>query len=141
MAETYDFGEFQLQGQSGKDSRPSGDYHSIDDVINVPIWVTGFEQDVETDNGLRTLVRFKYNFNEAETAFFTSSKKLQKALLNLQMRFPFSTIIKVVIIRDMTGFEFRSAKEAVSNEDIDNFNLYVIKKRSYLKQMRYGGIK
>ena len=52
------------------------------------------------------------------------------------MRFPFSTIVKVVLVRDMTGFEFRSAKELVSNEDRDNLNMYLIRKRSYMKQRR-----
>lgn len=36
----------------------------------------------------------------------------------------------------MTGFEFRSAKELVSNEDRDNLNMYLIHKRSYMKQRR-----
>lgn len=36
----------------------------------------------------------------------------------------------------MAGFEFRSAKEVVSQEDMDALNMYLIKKRSYMKQRR-----
>lgn len=132
MGETMDFGDFALQeGEHG--SRPSGDYWSIDKVINEVIIVTGFEE-VNTDNGVRTLVKFKWQQNEAETAFFTSSKKLTKTLQSPSIRFPFSTIVKVVLVRDMAGFEFRSAKEAVSHEDEDNLNMYLIRKRSFMKQ-------
>ena len=136
MAEAFDFGDLNLQEQGGDASRPSGDYHSIDEVINQVIWVTGFVDGVETDNGMRTLVKFKWQLNEAETAFFTSSKKLLKTLQHQNMRFPFSTIVKVVLVRDMMGLEFRSAKELVSNEDRDNLNMYLIRKRSYMKQRR-----
>lgn len=137
MAETFDFGDLNLQEQgSASNSRPSGDYHSIDEVINQVIWVTGFIDGVETGNGLRTLVKFKWQLEGAETAFFTSSKKLLNTLRNQNIRFPFSTIVKVVLVRDMAGFEFRSAKELVSNEDRDNLNMYLIRKRSYMKQRR-----
>lgn len=137
MAETFDFGDLNLQEQgNASNSRPSGDYHSIDEVINQVIWVTGFIDGVETGNGLRTLVKFKWQLEGAETAFFTSSKKLLNTLRNQNIRFPFSTIVKVVLVRDMAGFEFRSAKELVSNEDRDNLNMYLIRKRSYMKQRR-----
>lgn len=135
MDETYDFGDLNLQEQGTSGSRPSGDYYSIDSIINKVIYVTGWEE-VDTDNGVRTLVKFKWQLNGAETAFFTNSKKLLKILQSPNIRFPFSTIIKVVIIRDMTGFEFRSAKEVVSKEDEDNLNMYIIRKRSYMKQRR-----
>lgn len=137
MAETFDFGDLNLQEQgNASNSRPSGDYHSIDEVINQVIWVTGFIDGVETGNGLRTLVKYKWQLEGAETAFFTSSKKLLNTLRNQNIRFPFSTIVKVVLVRDMAGFEFRSAKELVSNEDRDNLNMYLIRKRSYMKQRR-----
>lgn len=137
MAETFDFGDLNLQEQgNASNSRPSGDYQSIDEVINQVIWVTGFIDGVETGNGLRTLVKFKWQLEGAETAFFTSSKKLLNTLRNQNIRFPFSTIVKVVLVRDMAGFEFRSAKELVSNEDRDNLNMYLIRKRSYMKQRR-----
>lgn len=137
MAETFDFGDLNLQEQGNvSNSRPSGDYHSIDEVINQVIWVTGFIDGVETGNGLRTLVKFKWQLEGAETAFFTSSKKILNTLRNQNIRFPFSTIVKVVLVRDMAGFEFRSAKELVSNEDRDNLNMYLIRKRSYMKQRR-----
>lgn len=134
MAETLDFGDLALQ-EGEHSSRPSGDYPSIDSVINKVIFVTGFEE-LDTDNGKRTLIKFRWQQDGAETAFFTSSKKLTKALHNPNIRFPFSTIVKVVLVRDMAGFEFRSAREAVSHEDEDNLNMYLIRKRSYMKQRR-----
>lgn len=134
--ETFDFADFSLQGESSSSDRPTGDYPSIDEVINKPIWCTGFSHGVETENGKRTVIKFKWELEEAETAFWTSSKKLLKTLQNPKLRFPFHTIIKVVFIRDMAGFEFRSAKEAVSQEDVDALNMYLIKKRSYMKQRR-----
>lgn len=134
--ETFDFADFSLQGESTGSARPSGDYPSIDVVINKPIWCTGFCSDVDTDNGKRTVVKYKWELNEAETAFWTSSKKLLRTLQDPKLRFPFHTIIKVVFIRDMAGFEFRSAKEEVSQEDVDALNMFLIKKRSYMKQRR-----
>lgn len=134
--ETFDFADFSLQGESTSSARPTGDYPSIDEVINKPIWRTGFSHGVETENGKRTVVKFKWELEEAETAFWTSSKKLLKTLQDPNLRFPFHTIIKVVFIRDMAGFEFRSAREAVSQEDVDALNMYLIKKRSYMKQRR-----
>nr|DAP21705.1 MAG TPA: hypothetical protein [Caudoviricetes sp.] len=134
--ETFDFADLSLQGEAANSTLPSGDYPSIDEVINKPIWVTGYTNDVETANGKRCVVNFKWELGEKETAFFTSSKKLIGVLSNAGIRFPFHTIIKVVFIRDMAGFEFRSSKEAISQDDIDSLNMYQIKKRSYLKQRR-----
>jgi hypothetical protein len=134
--ETFDFADFSLQGESAGTERPTGDYPSIDEVINKPIWCTGFTDSVETENGKRTVVKFKWELTGAETAFWTSSKKLLGTLRNPSIRFPFHTIIKVVFIREMAGFEFRSAKEAVSQDDTDALNMYLIKKRSYMKTKR-----
>ncbi|WP_279167848.1 hypothetical protein [Muribaculum intestinale] len=134
--ETFDFADFSLQGESASSARPTGDYPSIDEVLNKPIWCTGFSDSVKTENGNRTLVKFKWELVEAETAFWTSSKKLLSVLQNPSIRFPFHTIIKVVFIRDMAGFEFRSAKEAISQDNVDALNMYLIKKRSYMKQRR-----
>lgn len=136
VEETFDFADFSLQGESSSSTRPTGDYPSIDEVINKPIWCTGFPDSVETENGKRTVVKFKWELEGAETAFWTSSKKLLAVLRNPSIRFPFHTIIKVVFVRDMAGFEFRSAKEVVSQEDTDALNMYLIKKRSYMKQRR-----
>lgn len=134
--ETFDFADFSLQGESESAERPTGDYPSIDEVINKVIWVTGYTDNVETENGGRTVVKFKWELGEAETAFWTSSKKLLKVLHNPNVRFPFCTIIKAVVIREFVGFEFRSSKEAISQEDTDALNLYLIKKRSYMKTKR-----
>lgn len=136
VEETFDFADFSLQGESSNSTRPTGDHPSIDEVINKPIWCTGFSDSVETENGKRTVVKFKWELEGAETAFWTSSKKLLAVLRNSSIRFPFHTIIKVVFVRDMAGFEFRSAKEVVSQEDTDALNMYLIKKRSYMKQRR-----
>lgn len=130
-----DFADMGVQGTTNPNGRPSGEYHSVDAVINKPIIVTGFEPAVDTENGVRTLVRFVWNEGEAETAFFTSSKRLASVLSNPKIQFPFATIIKVVIVRSgMASFEFRSAKEAVSQEDVQNFSLYQLQKRGYMKQ-------
>lgn len=134
MAGVSDFADMNLQGAYSTSSRPSGEYHSIDAVINKPIIVTGYEDGVETENGKRTLVRFSWNAGESETAFFTSSKRLVSVLMNPQIQFPFATIIKVVMVRSMASFEFRSAREAVSQEDWQNLSLYQLQKRSYMKQ-------
>ena len=133
MAGVSDFADMGLQGAQSTSNRPSGEYSSIDAVINQPIIVTGFEQDVDTENGKRTLVRFAWHEGEADTDFFTSSKRLLKVLTNPKITFPFATIIKVVIMRDMASFEFRSAREAVSQIDIQNFSLYQLQKRGYMK--------
>jgi hypothetical protein len=136
MDKELDFADLLLQGEAASSALPSGDYPSIDDVINKPIWITGFTNNVDTANGNRCVIRFKLELAQAETAFFTSSKKLIGILTNTGIRFPFRTIIKVVFIREMASFEFRSSKEAISQEDTDNYNMYLIKKRSYLKQRR-----
>lgn len=82
------------------------------------------------------MIKFRWERNSAETAFFTSSKKLMRVVTNAVERFPFHTIIKVTITRDMCGFEFRIAKETVTDEDSKNLEYYRIKKKSYLKQRR-----
>lgn len=126
--EEIDFADLSMQGEAASScAMPSGDYPSIDEVINKPIWVTG--------DG-RGLIKFRWERNSAETAFFTSSKKLMRVVTNAWARFPFHTIIKVTITRDMCGFEFRSAKETVTDEDRQNLEYYRIKKKSYLKQRR-----
>lgn len=132
MAGVSDFADMCLQGTPTASSRPSGDYHSIDAVINKPIIVTGFEQ-LDTENGKRTLVKFKWSEEEAETAFFTSSKRLAGVLTDPNIQFPFAAIIKVVMVRSMASFEFRSAREAVSQADIQNFSMYQLQKRGYMK--------
>ena len=42
--ETYDFADLPLQGDGANPQKPSGDYPSIDAVINKPIWCTGFTE-------------------------------------------------------------------------------------------------
>ena len=87
MAETYDFGDLNLQEHGTGGSRPSGDYYSIDSVINQVIYVTGWEE-VETDNGMRTLVKFKWQLNGAETAFFYQQQKAAQNPAKPQYPFP-----------------------------------------------------
>lgn len=133
MASVNDFADMSLQGTLSTSDMPSGEYSSIDMVINKPIIVTGCKLDMDTENGKRTLVRFAWNEGEAETAFFTSSKRLVRVLADPNIQFPFATIIKVVLARGMASFEFRSAREAISQEDIQNFSLYQLQKRGYMK--------
>ena len=133
MANVSDFADMCLQGTPSTSDMLSGEYHSIDDVINKVIIVTGVKADMDTANGSRTLVRFTWREGEAETAFFTSSKRLCKVLTDPNIQFPFATIIKVVIVRDMASFEFRSAREAVSQEDMQNLCMYQMQKRGYMK--------
>ena len=135
--EVFDFADLSLTGEAANSSdAPTGDYPSIDEVINKPIFVTGYVvKDTEAGDG-GYIVKFKWALNEAETAFFTHSKKLTKVLTNEGTRFPFQTIIKVTIVRDMCVFEFRSAREAVTQQDIENFEIYKIRKRSFVKQRR-----
>lgn len=76
------------------------------------------------------------NWKKRKLPFLHPQKKLIGTLTNAGIRFPFHAIIKVVFIRDMAGFEFRSAKEAISQDDIDSLNMYLIRKRSYMKQRR-----
>ncbi|MCM1516019.1 MAG: hypothetical protein NC080_06340 [Paraprevotella sp.] len=134
MAMVCDFADMGLQGTQSPNGMPSGDYPSIDAVINKVIIVTGVVLDKDTDNGKRTLVRFVWHEGEAETAFYTGSKRLTNVLANPKIQFPFATIIKVVSVRaGMTSFEFRSAKEAVTEQDIQNFSFYQLQKRGYMK--------
>lgn len=132
MDKAYDFGDFVQDEQK---SRPSGDYHSIVEVINQVIYVTGWE-DVDTENGQRTLIRFKWRPNGAETALFTSSKRLHSVLASPNVKFPFATIIKVVQNRGMLGFDFRSSNEEISKQDEDTLNLLLMNKRSYVKSRK-----
>ncbi|MCM1022422.1 MAG: hypothetical protein NC403_09495, partial [Muribaculaceae bacterium] len=74
-----DFADLSLQGVPQNNGRPSGDYPSVDAVINKVIIVTGFSL-VDTENGQRVLVNFMWHEGEAETAFFTSSKRLLSVL-------------------------------------------------------------
>ena len=133
MAGVSDFADMGLQGAANTSDLPSGEYHSIDAVINKPIIVTGCKLNMDTENGVRTLVRFVWNEGEAETAFFTSSKRLVRVLADPKIQFPFATIIKVIIVRGMASFEFRSAREAVSQEDMQNLCMYQLQRRGYMK--------
>lgn len=67
--ETYDFADLPLQGDGANPQKPSGDYPSIDAVINKPIWCTGFTEDVDTENGKRTLIRFKWDWERLKRLF------------------------------------------------------------------------
>lgn len=133
--ETYDFGDFAPQREEASNQRPTGDYSPIDDVINKPIWVTGYATGVQTHGGTdkSNLIKFKWELDEAETAFWTRSRKLIEMVQDPAIRFPFRTIIKVVLIRELCGFEYRSAKEAVSKEDEAAYNMYLVRKRGYMR--------
>lgn len=135
--EVFDFADLSLTGEAANSSdAPAGDYPSIDEVINKPIYVTGYvvKNTEAGDNGY--ICKFKWALEGEETVFFTHSKKLTKVLTNEGTKFPFHAIIKVTIVRDMCGFEFRSAREPVTEQDYRNFDIYKMRKRSFVKQRR-----
>ena len=98
------------------------DYCSIDDVINKVLIFNGVTER-ETENGPRTLIAFDDGSNWA-SAFFTDSKSLKKVVNDPGRSWPFRAIIKVVRMRDFTGFKFCSPNSGVTQDDITNFQFY-----------------
>ena len=98
------------------------EYSSVDALINEVIVFTGVKTDVQTENGLRTLISF--GEGAARSAFFTESKRLKDVVCNPERVFPFRAIIKVVRFGNNTGFKFFSPKSEISQVDKDNFDSY-----------------
>jgi hypothetical protein len=98
------------------------EYSSVDALINEVIVFTGVKTDVQTENGLRTLISF--GDGAARSAFFTESKRLKDVVCNPERVFPFRAIIKVVRFGNNTGFKFFSPKSEISQVDRDNFEFY-----------------
>ena len=109
-------------GQVGDESLFDCDYCSIDDVINKVLIFNGVTEK-ETENGMRTLIAFDDGSNWA-SAFFTESKKLKSVVHDPDRVWPFRAIIKVVKMKDLTGFKFFSPSSGVTQEDIANFQFY-----------------
>lgn len=109
-------------GQVGDESLFDCDYCSIDDVINKVLIFNGVTER-ETENGLRTLIAFD-DGGTWRSAFFTESKKLKSVVNDPERVWPFRAIIKVVRMKDLTGFKFCSPKTGVTQEDVANFQFY-----------------
>ena len=98
------------------------EYTSVDAVINQITVFTGVKDNVQTDNGLRTLIAYGEGNNRS--AFFTDSKRLKEVVLNPLQRFPFRAIIKVVRFGMMYGFRFTSPSCEITQDDVENFEHY-----------------
>lgn len=98
------------------------EYSSIDALINQVMIFTGVKTDVQTENGLRTLIAF--GEGSARSAFFTESKRLKDVVCDPKRVFPFRAIIKVVRFGNNNGFKFFSPNSDVTQADIENFEYY-----------------
>lgn len=112
----------ETTGQVGDESLFDCDYCSIDDVINKVLIFNGVTER-DTENGPRTLIAFDDGSNW-RSAFFTESKNLKKVVNDPERVWPFRAIIKVVRMKDLTGFKFFSPKSEVTQEDTANFQFY-----------------
>lgn len=117
----------EIEISSGKDALFDCEYSSIDCLINEVIIFTGVKTDVQTENGLRTLISF--GEGSSRSAFFTESKRLKDVVCGADRDFPFRAIIKVVKYGNNTGFKFFSPKSEITRDDIENFEYY--KKNKY----------
>ncbi len=98
------------------------EYSSIDSLINEVAVFTGVKEDVQTENGLRTLIAFGEGANRS--AFFTESKRLKDVVCDKNRQFPFRAVIKVVRYGNNTGFKFFSPKTTITQEDASNLEYY-----------------
>lgn len=109
------------------------DYSSIDDVINKPAIFTAYQTDVATANGTRCLIAYTITEGNStiNSAFFTSSAKLISTITNPKVTLPFRGMIKLVAYGLNYGFKFVSAKEEVTDIDMENFRKYKRNKFKY----------
>ncbi len=112
---------------SGVDELFDCEYSSVDCLINEVIIFTGVKSDVQTENGMRTLIAF--GEGSSRSAFFTESKRLKDVVCSPDRVFPFRAIIKVIRFGNNTGFKFFSPNSTITQEDKDNFEYY--KKNKY----------
>lgn len=98
------------------------EYSSVDALINEVIVYTGVRPEVQTENGVRTLIAF--GEGAGKSAFFTDSKRLKDVVCNPERKFPFRAVIKVVRFGSNTGFKFFSPNSPITQEDKDNFDFY-----------------
>ena len=112
----------ETENKSGSDDLFDCEYSSVDALINEVIIFTGVKTDVQTENGLRTLISF--GEGSSRSAFFTESKRLKDVVCNSERVFPFRAIIKVVKFGNNTGFKFFAPQSDISQVDKDNFEFY-----------------
>jgi len=98
------------------------EYSSVDALINEVIVYTGVRPEVQTENGVRTLIAF--GEGAGKSAFFTDSKRLKDVVCNPERKFPFRAVIKVVRFGSNTGFKFFSPNSPITQEDKENFDFY-----------------
>lgn len=121
MSNIIDFDD-NVDIAGGGDELFDCDYSSVDSLINEVIIFTGVKNDVQTENGARTLISF--GEGSSRSAFFTESKRLKEVACNPDRIYPFRAIIKVVRFGNNTGFRFFSPKSPISQDDKDNFEYY-----------------
>lgn len=112
----------EFEGSSGDSDLFDCEYSRVDALINEVIVFTGVRADVQTENGLRTLIAF--GEGSSRSAFFTESKRLKDVVCNPDRVFPFRAIIKVVRFGNNTGFKFFAPNSQISQVDKDNFEYY-----------------
>ena len=122
MNQIVDFEDDSVVVSAGSDVLFVCEYSSVDALINEPIVFTGVKTDVQTENGMRTLISFGEGVSRS--AFFTESKRLKDVVCNPERMFPFRAIIKVVRFGNNTGFKFFSPNSQVTQHDRDNFDYY-----------------
>lgn len=98
------------------------EFCSIDDVINKVIIYTGVTER-QTENGLRTLIACE-DGQGWRSAFWTESKKLKSVVHDPERIWPFRAVIKVVRMKEFTGFKFCSPSAPITQEDSENFQFY-----------------
>jgi hypothetical protein len=121
MSNIVDF-EDEIEVISDGDGLFDCEYSSVDCLINEVIVFTGVKPEVQTENGIRTLVAF--GEGSSRSAFFTESKRLKDIVCNPQRTFPFRAIIKVVRFGNNSGFKFFSPNSPITQTDKDNFEYY-----------------
>lgn len=131
MNEIVDFEDDAVAASPNGDDLFDCEYSSVDALINEPIVFTGVKTDVQTENGMRTLIAF--GDGVARSAFFTESKRLKDVACNPNRTYPFRAIIKVVRFGNNTGFKFFSPNSPITQQDKDNFEYY---KRNKYKRNR-----
>ena len=129
MNGVVDFEDDAVAVSPGSDDLFDCEYSSVDALINEPIVFTGVKTDVQTENGMRTLIAFGEGV--ARSAFFTESKRLKDVACNPNRTYPFRAIIKVVRFGNNTGFKFFSPNSQITQQDKDNFEYY--KRNKYRK--------
>jgi hypothetical protein len=121
MSDIVDF-EDEIEAVTDGDSLFECEYSSVDCLINEVIIFTGVRSDVQTENGIRTLIAF--GEGASRSAFFTESKRLKDVVCTPGRKFPFRAIVKVVRFGNNSGFKFFSPNSPITQTDKDNFEYY-----------------